>query len=816
MTKLMAKASIVLFALFGFIGVAQAQSSCPYIATGAVLTAGQWNTCFSNKQDALGFSPLNAAGGVMTGPLITAAPISSASGFNLPPGTAPSSPNNGDMWTTSAGLFAQINGTTIEVAGASSCTGAGAFQVGTGSGVQCSTAAGSVATLTGGPLTVNPTALSTNQGIVVTQSSPASGTPTGPFAYNQITVTNDIGPTTGGATNGLLNASARGFQLSLSDGSATGTNIIGALFQILNNQTSTNGDRLALVANAFSNQSQGGFLEGADIIAQLASGATQGTLAPLNVEAGIASGATATQRYGVEITNLGTGQASGLDAAIVIDGIPGSTGGAFKKGLLLGSAISTVPPLDTGGDVIANNFAMTVANFANLPNVTVTGNILSFPFASLTGNGQLNLGSVGVHGGIVDLAGATQGTLKIQVAANVNANSTITLPNGTTDFSATGGTSQVVKQTSAGAAFTVGQLAASDLSNGTTGSGSVVLSTTPTFITNITAPLVIGGTAAGSSLILESTSGTGTTDFIAFQTGTQSERMRILDSGCVAIGTAADCGAGALAVGGLGNATGAINLQGAATAAGSFIEIKGNTNPATGASGVEVVNSTIAVDLLFQANSAGRTTVHFGQTIGNWAELIDVGTNGLIVGEINNAPLLLGTNNTGRLIINANGSACLGCLTSNSVGDFQINGQYFEPNITTSSAATTGTVCWTTGTGKFTADTTVGCLASLEEAKNIIAPLRPADALDMVSKLKPFAFRYRQGWGDSGQYEQFGLGAHQVASVDERMVGRDPEGALQGVRYQELTAVLAAAIKELKADNDNLREDLRRMRRASP
>lgn len=48
------------------------------------------------------------------------------------------------------------------------------------------------------------------------------------------------------------------------------------------------------------------------------------------------------------------------------------------------------------------------------------------------------------------------------------------------NLSATGGTSQVLKQTSAGGNVTVGQLAASDLSNGTTGSGAVVLAGSPT------------------------------------------------------------------------------------------------------------------------------------------------------------------------------------------------------------------------------------------------------------------------------------------------------------------------------------------------
>lgn len=70
-----------------------------------------------------------------------------------------------------------------------------------------------------------------------------------------------------------------------------------------------------------------------------------------------------------------------------------------------------------------------------------------------------------------------------------------------------------------------------------TGTGSVVLSTTPTFTTNITAPLVIGGTAASSALTLESTSGTGTTDYVAFLTGSQSERMRITSAGTIGMGT---------------------------------------------------------------------------------------------------------------------------------------------------------------------------------------------------------------------------------------------------------------------------------------
>lgn len=48
-----------------------------------------------------------------TSPLLTRAPTTSNSSLRLPHGTAPSSPVNGDVWTTTAGLFARINGSTI-------------------------------------------------------------------------------------------------------------------------------------------------------------------------------------------------------------------------------------------------------------------------------------------------------------------------------------------------------------------------------------------------------------------------------------------------------------------------------------------------------------------------------------------------------------------------------------------------------------------------------------------------------------------------------------------------------------------------------
>lgn len=47
--------------------------------------------------------------------LSLAASTTAVCSVNIAPGVAPSSPNNGDMWTTSAGLFVRVNGATKSV-----------------------------------------------------------------------------------------------------------------------------------------------------------------------------------------------------------------------------------------------------------------------------------------------------------------------------------------------------------------------------------------------------------------------------------------------------------------------------------------------------------------------------------------------------------------------------------------------------------------------------------------------------------------------------------------------------------------------------
>jgi hypothetical protein len=77
-------------------------------------------------------------------------------------------------------------------------------------------------------------------------------------------------------------------------------------------------------------------------------------------------------------------------------------------------------------------------------------------------------------GQAIILTGATSGVIAVK-APSVAGSNTITFPAGTTDFSATGGSGQVVKQTSAGGAFTVAAVAASEVTF--TPTGGIIAST---------------------------------------------------------------------------------------------------------------------------------------------------------------------------------------------------------------------------------------------------------------------------------------------------------------------------------------------------
>jgi len=117
---------------------------------------------------------LNLTGGTLTGPVITTASTTSAAGFNIPAGTAPTTPTNGDVWSTTTSLNFQLNGVTKSV----SFSG----HTHTASEISDSTTAGRTL-LTAADATAQRTAL--GLGTLATQSGTFSGTSSGTNSGDQ-------------------------------------------------------------------------------------------------------------------------------------------------------------------------------------------------------------------------------------------------------------------------------------------------------------------------------------------------------------------------------------------------------------------------------------------------------------------------------------------------------------------------------------------------------------------------------------------------------------------------------------------------------
>ena len=115
------------------------------------------------------------------------------------------------------------------------------------------------------------------------------------------------------------------------------------------------------------------------------------------------------------------------------------------------------------------------------------------------------------------------------------------------------------------------------------------------------------------------------------------------------------------------------------------------------------------------------------------------------------------------------------------------------------SAAGTDPVCINTSTGALTYFT--ACTASDERLKNI-GP-RIDDALTKLLSINGFYFT----WKDQEKYgagRQIGVGAQTVEKVFPELVHTGSDG-IKNVDYDKLAAPIIEALRELKADNDNLK-----------
>ena len=345
----LSRALVVLTLLFSASSSAQAQSACPSIVTGTVLTAAQWNACFAAKQDSLLYVPLNKAGDSMSGKLALSASNAGSAGLNLSPGVFPSSPQNGDVWMTSTGIYAQINGLTVGPLSASGVTSVGLslpniFNISgspiTAAGTLTGTlAAQSASTVLAGPATGSPAAPTFRQLSCadISNAGPGCAGSSGPSAGNPTAII------TGTAVNGTAATFMRSDAApALGVASATvlggvkpdGTTItnsagtISTAYGITSNTAAQGNDSRIVGAAPSASPAFTGTVTGPDSGTWSAGGIVSNFVGSL---AGNVTG-TATNVTGtVAITNGGTGATTGnaaLDALIMASG---SSNGAISR-----------------------------------------------------------------------------------------------------------------------------------------------------------------------------------------------------------------------------------------------------------------------------------------------------------------------------------------------------------------------------------------------------------------------------------------------------------------------------------------------------
>ena len=206
---------------------------------------------------------------------------------------------------------------------------------------------------------------------------------------------------------------------------------------------------------------------------------------------------------------------------------------------------------------------------------------------------------------------------------------------------------------------------------------------------------------------------------------------------------------------------------------------------------------TVGVGDLFQFNSTGELTLNESSaTYDIWIQGADVAN-----GDARNLALL-GNASTDDLILNYNteydcvsigGTSCSNALdvtgTITATGNITLGFGSFQD--TSVSASGASTLCYD-GSGVF------GACTSLSEFKENQQDLTLG--LETIMQLRPVEFDWIPSKGGA---RDFGFIAEEVASVNPLLAAYEsPGGALVGVKYRHLTALLAKGIQEIATPID--------------
>ena len=213
------------------------------------------------------------------------------------------------------------------------------------------------------------------------------------------------------------------------------------------------------------------------------------------------------------------------------------------------------------------------------------------------------------------------------------------------------------------------------------------------------------------------------------------------------------------------------NISGQENTAIGFVALAnhptGNFNTAVGSSAL--VNTTAGQNTAIGAHALQTNdTGNSNTAVGNGALVSSTGSGNIALGQ-----------NAGGSVTTASNVTCIGVSGANVDNSCFIGRIYFnaQPIVGTDPDSVTITSTGRLGRGN----------VSSRRYKHDIQPMETAS--EALYTLKPVSFRYNKEY-DATQTLAFGLIAEEVAEVYPDLVGRNPEGQPESVRYEQINAML--------------------------
>lgn len=354
-----------------------------------------------------------------------------------------------------------------------------------------------------------------------------------------------------------------------------------------------------------------------------------------------------------------------------------------------------------------------------------------------------------------------------------------TLPNAATNFSATGGTSQFLKQNTAGGAVTPTRPVCADLSDAASGCSAALG-------TGVAAALAINVGSAGAFVTFNGALGTPSSGV-----GTNITNVNAATLGGATFAAPGTIGGGTPGAGFFTtvSATGSISSTGTGT--GLLLRNNAGSQFAavnSGSTGHYLIFNNPDGTAIFQGGDSSDPTLYFDHTTIQFTNL----ANNVNYAKFTSTGLTTQTTT-------ASTSKTTGSIISG--GGLGVAGATFTDTlniITVANTSTTRALCWDNTTGLVSENGTVGtCTVSKLAAKDLIDRLTPESGFKIVMAMEPWRYTMKKGLPTYKPGEQIGFIADFALVNEPRLVATDGEGAVEGFLYEQYTAALTAAYKHM-------------------